>query len=74
MNTICFGCDIYRRIRSGHPRAYCAAFPDGIPDDILFEGYDHRKPHTGDGGVLFHLDPRKEKQLAVYEKLIELAK
>jgi hypothetical protein len=34
-------------------RAYCVAFPDGIPDPII-QGYnDHRQPYEGDGGVVY---------------------
>ena len=31
----------------------CTAFPEGIPDDILEERFDHRNAHAGDDGVLF---------------------
>lgn len=31
----------------------CEAFPDGIPDAIIIEGKDHRKPFKGDGGIRF---------------------
>ena len=31
----------------------CKAFPNGIPDRILFEGADHRKPFKGDNGIRF---------------------
>lgn len=30
----------------------CRAFPAGIPTPIV-EGYDHRKPFPGDGGIRF---------------------
>jgi hypothetical protein len=31
----------------------CGAFPDGIPDEIYFDYFDHRQPYAGDGGVRF---------------------
>lgn len=45
----------------------CAAFSDGIPDAIYMEGYDHRQPYPGDGGVLFRLKNGEERALAAYE-------
>ena len=31
----------------------CNAFPDAIPQDILANVFDHRKPWPGDNGILF---------------------
>lgn len=31
----------------------CAAFPDGIPDSIIYEGVDHTQPVKGDHGIQF---------------------
>ena len=31
----------------------CQAFPNGIPDDILRKGFDHRLEYQGDNGVRF---------------------
>ena len=36
----------------------CAAFPDGIPDEIFFEGVSHKKSYPGDTGVKF--EPKEE--------------
>ena len=34
----------------------CAAFPQGIPEGIIYSRLDHRQPVTGDNGVQF--EPR----------------
>lgn len=34
-------------------RLTCLAFPDGIPNELLAEGADHRVEFEGDGGVRF---------------------
>jgi hypothetical protein len=31
----------------------CAAFPDGIPTDILTGKVSHKKPYAGDNGIVF---------------------
>ena len=31
----------------------CNAFPDAIPQEILANVFDHRKPWPGDNGILF---------------------
>lgn len=36
----------------------CLAYPDGIPQEILFGDVDHREPYEGDGGITF--EPRDE--------------
>lgn len=36
----------------------CGAFPDGIPQPILDNEVDHRKPVDGDQGIRF--EPRSE--------------
>lgn len=36
----------------------CDAFPAKIPDKILVNKHDHRKPYKGDGGIRFELADR----------------
>ena len=43
----CFSCRHYQE------NWRCAAFPDEIPDDILFNKFDHTKPYEGDNGIMF---------------------
>ena len=38
----------------------CAAFPEGIPHTIFYEGADHRRPYPGDRGIRFEQDPNVE--------------
>lgn len=48
-------CAFCRHYLMGQER--CAAFPDGIPNDIL-QGYvSHRKPYPGDHGIQLELKP-----------------
>lgn len=56
--TLCVFCTRFNHDEQGIP--FCEAFPDGIPNEILHEGYDHRQPFEGDGGILFESDGRKD--------------
>lgn len=48
----CFNCTRFLGVNDeGAP--YCAAFPDGIPRQILTGEADHRDPFPGDGGIRF---------------------
>jgi hypothetical protein len=49
---------------------FCAAFPDGIPDDIDLGGFDHRLPYPGDHGIRFEFEQGKETLLNGYEREI----
>ena len=43
----------YRSPETSMSIGTCAAYPDAIPAEIAVGLVDHRKPHTGDGGVVF---------------------
>jgi hypothetical protein len=63
-NTMCFGCARFRPYDRDHPDgAYCAAFPEGIPDDLLFQNVDHTQPYPGDNGIRFLAKSQDEDQL-----------
>jgi hypothetical protein len=34
-----------------YPRGTCAAFPHGIPKEIVFSQFDHRYRYPGDNGI-----------------------
>lgn len=63
-------CVFCRHLReeSGLP---CSAFPSGVPDSIMLDGYDHRQSHPGDHGIRFALDPVRERQYAEFLVLRE---
>jgi hypothetical protein len=52
---MCYWCRHF--IKNPHDYPKCAAFPEGIPGDILFWEVDHRVPNHGDGGIVFEQDP-----------------
>ncbi|QKW37290.1 hypothetical protein HUT06_27475 [Actinomadura sp. NAK00032] len=47
---------------------FCAAFPDEIPDDISFHGFDHRLPYPTDGGIRHELRPGMADLLTAFEE------
>jgi hypothetical protein len=48
--TLCVYCDLFE---PGPDGPACAAFPDGIPWEILQGEWDHREPFEGDGDITF---------------------
>ncbi|MCW3101083.1 MAG: hypothetical protein JWL77_6701 [Chthonomonadaceae bacterium] len=45
------------RFINGVPVSCCAAFPDGIPKEIMDGWHDHRLPYPGDHGIQLELIP-----------------
>jgi len=46
-------CNICKHFKEGEHKDTCKAFPDGIPIDIRYRGFDHTKPYKGDNGIRF---------------------
>ncbi len=49
----CFECKNLLEHRADVIGPVCKAFPNGIPQKILFNLHDHKKPYPGDGGIRF---------------------
>lgn len=49
---MCVDCYHFRGYARGMT---CAAFLDGIPEEIIENRFDHRKPHPEDNGIRFEM-------------------
>ena len=41
---------------------HCAAFQDGVPDEILFNEHNHREPFEGDQGIRYEMSDEEKKR------------
>ncbi len=53
----CKHLDKGQRYKHGY---YCAAYPDGVPDEILFNAVHHTEEYEGDHGIRFEQDPNED--------------
>lgn len=50
----CFECKRYNEAKAAKKQVFtCEAYPNGIPDKLLFNRVKHTKPFKGDGGLQF---------------------
>ena len=51
--SICHSCALFEDYDPEDPGEFCEAFPQGIPDEIIRLGFDHRNEYPGDNGIRF---------------------
>jgi hypothetical protein len=69
ISNVCWCCKHFQSPEGKvNNREICVAFPQGIPDEILYLRFDHRKPYPSDGGIQFELHPDKENCRAAVEE------
>ena len=55
LSPLCPHCK--RAYKLGEGKPVCEAFPNGVPDGILYRAGDHTKPWEGDDGLQFVDNP-----------------
>lgn len=55
----CLSCKHFNEPDEEAEAVTCKAFPQGIPEDIYWEGEPHRAPRNGDNGIVFEQDTEK---------------
>ena len=67
IHSMCTACQhLDREKEDSHA---CSAFPEGIPEEIWTNRYDHHEPYPGDQGVRFELMPVRQEEKARREKV-----
>lgn len=49
----------------------CKAFPNGIPDEVVFNGNDHAQPIEGDNGIQFEPVGRKTSKARTFDDVMK---
>lgn len=72
LTPICASCELFEsRFDLGageEQRPFCAAFPQGIPDEIFVQGFDHRELFEGDQGIRWTFRRGARALLDAYEQ------
>ena len=69
-------CALCRHLTPNEPTGRgrtCTAFPQGIPQEILQNRFDHRKPYPGDHGIRFQAEEDLESPFAACDVAPETA-
>ncbi len=67
VHSMCLACRHLDRDKEEHHA--CSAFPEGIPQEIWTNRYDHHEPYPGDQGVRFELAPVHLEEPAPRERV-----
>ena len=60
-SELCIFCKYFSSQKSPSGLYACNAFPDGIPIEIAYGTFDHRKSHPADHGIQFELKAKYDK-------------